>query len=84
MNSHHFCVAAAQEGGLGDLKYPLVADLKKEISSAYQVSGAQGVQRHCYLFFCIGNGPPTQNAAFYGGFLVCVRCVCGSLRWLFG
>merc|ERR1712216_715715 len=32
-----------KEGGLGDLKYPLVSDLKKEIASAYQVLSDEGV-----------------------------------------
>jgi peroxiredoxin (alkyl hydroperoxide reductase subunit C) len=30
-------------GGLGDLKYPLVSDLKKEISSAYNVLTDEGI-----------------------------------------
>nr|YP_009314545.1 2-Cys peroxiredoxin [Liagoropsis maxima]SCW22799.1 2-Cys peroxiredoxin [Liagoropsis maxima] len=30
-------------GGLGDLKYPLVSDLKKEISAAYNVLNDEGV-----------------------------------------
>jgi len=30
-------------GGLGDLKYPLVSDLKKEISSAYNVLTEEGI-----------------------------------------
>ena len=33
----------AQEGGLGDLAYPLVADLKKEISEAYGVLTEDGI-----------------------------------------
>ena len=32
-----------KEGGLGDLAYPLVADLTKEISSSYQVLTEEGV-----------------------------------------
>ncbi|MEN9214526.1 MAG: peroxiredoxin [Gloeomargarita sp. DG02_5_bins_242] len=32
-----------KDGGLGDLKYPLVADLKKTISSAYNVLTPEGV-----------------------------------------
>ena len=32
-----------KSGGLGDLAYPLVADLKKEISSAYDVLTDEGV-----------------------------------------
>ncbi len=32
-----------QEGGLGDLNYPLVADLKKEISKAYGVLTEDGI-----------------------------------------
>jgi len=32
-----------KEGGLGDLAYPLVADLKKEISSAYDVLTEDGI-----------------------------------------
>lgn len=32
-----------KEGGLGDLNYPLVADLKKEISAAYGVLTADGI-----------------------------------------
>lgn len=32
-----------QEGGLGDLAYPLVADLKKEISTKYGVLTEDGV-----------------------------------------
>ena len=31
------------DGGLGDLKYPLVSDLKREISEAYGVLSADGV-----------------------------------------
>ncbi len=31
------------EGGLGDLKYPLVSDLKREISTAYSVLTEEGV-----------------------------------------
>ena len=31
------------EGGLGDLKYPLVSDLKREIAEAYGVLSADGV-----------------------------------------
>ena len=32
-----------KSGGVGDLKYPLVADLKKEISEAYQVLADDGI-----------------------------------------
>jgi len=32
-----------KEGGLGDLKYPLVADLKKEIADAYGVLTGDGI-----------------------------------------
>ncbi|KAG2486646.1 hypothetical protein HYH03_014702 [Edaphochlamys debaryana] len=32
-----------KEGGLGDLAYPLVSDLKREISTAYGVLSAEGV-----------------------------------------
>ncbi|GFH13743.1 thioredoxin peroxidase [Haematococcus lacustris] len=32
-----------KEGGLGDLAYPLVADLKKEISQAYGVLSPEGI-----------------------------------------
>lgn len=32
-----------KSGGLGDLKYPLVADLKKEISTHYQVLNDEGI-----------------------------------------
>lgn len=32
-----------KSGGLGDLKYPLVADLKKEISAAYRVLTDDGI-----------------------------------------
>ncbi len=35
--------ACLQEGGLGDLQYPLVADLKKEISQAYGVLSPDGI-----------------------------------------
>lgn len=36
-------IAPTQEGGLGDLNYPLVADLKKEISKAYGVLTEDGI-----------------------------------------
>lgn len=32
-----------KEGGVGDLKYPLVSDIKREISQKYQVLNADGV-----------------------------------------
>lgn len=32
-----------KEGGLGDLKYPLVSDLKREIATAYGVLAPEGV-----------------------------------------
>ena len=32
-----------QEGGLGDLNYPLVADLKKEIAKSYGVLTEDGI-----------------------------------------
>lgn len=32
-----------KEGGIGEIKYPLVADLKKEISAAYQVLSDDGI-----------------------------------------
>ena len=35
--------AERKEGGVGDLKYPLVSDLKREISQKYQVLNSDGV-----------------------------------------
>ncbi len=35
--------ADRKSGGVGDLKYPLVADLKREISEAYGVLSPEGV-----------------------------------------
>lgn len=35
--------ADRKQGGVGDLKYPLVSDLKREISEAYGVLGRDGV-----------------------------------------
>jgi peroxiredoxin (alkyl hydroperoxide reductase subunit C) len=35
--------ALHESGGVGDLKYPLVSDLKKEISEAYGVLTEEGV-----------------------------------------
>lgn len=35
--------ADRKQGGLGELKYPLVADLKKEISDAYGVLSPDGI-----------------------------------------
>eukprot|EP00878_Enallax_costatus_P036511 GHUV01041006.1.p1 GENE.GHUV01041006.1~~GHUV01041006.1.p1 ORF type:complete len:166 (-),score=41.88 GHUV01041006.1:366-863(-) len=39
----HWYVLYASAGGLGDLAYPLVADLKKEISEAYGVLTDEGI-----------------------------------------
>lgn len=36
-------LAERKEGGVGDLKYPLVSDLKREISQKYQVLNPDGV-----------------------------------------
>ncbi len=36
-------LAERKEGGVGDLKYPLVSDIKREISQKYQVLNADGV-----------------------------------------
>jgi alkyl hydroperoxide reductase subunit AhpC len=35
--------AERNEGGVGDLKYPLVSDIKREISQKYQVLNSDGV-----------------------------------------
>ena len=37
------CRADRKEGGVGDLAYPLVSDLKREISSKYYVLTRDGV-----------------------------------------
>ena len=37
------CVIERKEGGVGDLAYPLVSDLKREISQKYQVLNPDGV-----------------------------------------
>jgi peroxiredoxin (alkyl hydroperoxide reductase subunit C) len=39
----HICQHSLIAGGLGDLSYPLVADLKKEISEAYGVLTGDGI-----------------------------------------
>ena len=36
-------LAERKEGGVGDLKYPLVSDLKREIATKYSVLNADGV-----------------------------------------
>jgi peroxiredoxin (alkyl hydroperoxide reductase subunit C) len=38
-----WCQTERKEGGVGDLKYPLVSDLKREISSKYGVLTEEGV-----------------------------------------
>lgn len=46
-----------QEGGLGDLAYPLVSDLKKEISQSYGVLSPDGIalrgEPTCSLFLSL-------------------------------
>lgn len=38
-----FCCSDRKEGGVGDLNYPLVSDLKREISLKYGVLSEDGV-----------------------------------------
>ena len=43
MTLHAVLGADRKEGGVGDLKYPLVSDLKREISKKYNVLTEDGV-----------------------------------------
>ena len=43
LSSNLPCCAERNEGGVGDLKYPLVSDIKREISQKYQVLNSDGV-----------------------------------------
>ena len=39
-----------QSGGVGDLKYPLVSDLNKQISLSYNVLNSEGKSLSCLLY----------------------------------
>jgi len=43
VTSSKWCIADRKEGGVGDLAYPLVSDLKREIAEAYGVLSDDGV-----------------------------------------
>ncbi|GFH13776.1 thioredoxin peroxidase [Haematococcus lacustris] len=54
-----------KEGGLGDLAYPLVADLKKEISQAYGVLSPEGIALRG-LYIIDKEGHSTINNLAFG------------------